>query len=71
MVNKPAVWVERVYERAEQKEAPKTDSVCGILSQMSVTNATLKIRTLSLTLVELAFTEDEYPASWMNGYKLS
>jgi hypothetical protein len=29
---------------------------------MSITNATLKIRTLSLTLVELAFGEDEYPA---------
>jgi len=29
---------------------------------MSITNATLKIRALSLTLVELAFGEDEYPA---------
>jgi hypothetical protein len=29
---------------------------------MSITNATLKIRTLSLTLVELAFGEDKYPA---------
>lgn len=36
------------------------ESVCSILSRMSITNATLKIRTLSLTLVELAFGEDEY-----------
>jgi hypothetical protein len=28
---------------------------------MSVTNAILKIRTLSLTLVELTFGENEYP----------
>jgi hypothetical protein len=28
---------------------------------MSLTNATLKIRTMPLTLLELAFTEDEYP----------
>jgi len=39
----------------------QTESVCAILSRMSITNATLKIRTLSLTLVELAFGEDEYP----------
>jgi hypothetical protein len=38
----------------------QTDSVCAILSRMSITNATLKIRTLSLTIVELAFGEDEY-----------
>jgi len=30
--------------------------------EWSITNATLKIRTLSLKLVELAFGEDEYPA---------
>jgi hypothetical protein len=36
------------------------ESMCSILSRMSITNATLKIRTLSLTLVELAFGEDEY-----------
>lgn len=41
--------------------AEQTESVCAILSKMSITNATLKIRTLSLTLVELAFGEDEYP----------
>jgi len=40
----------------------QTESVCAILSRMSITNATLKIRTLSLKLVELAFGEDEYPA---------
>jgi hypothetical protein len=28
---------------------------------MSITNATLKIRAFSLTLIELAFGEDEYP----------
>ena len=28
---------------------------------MSLTNATLKIRSMPLTLLELAFTEDEYP----------
>jgi len=39
----------------------QTESVCAILSRMSITNATLKIRTLSLTLIELAFGEDEYP----------
>jgi hypothetical protein len=42
--------------------AEQTESVCAILSRMSITNATLKIRTLSPTLVELAFGEDEYPA---------
>jgi hypothetical protein len=42
--------------------AEQTESICAILSRMSITNATLKIRTLSLTLVELAFGEDEYPA---------
>lgn len=41
---------------------PPTESVCAILSKMSITNATLKIRTLSLSLVELAFGEDECPA---------
>jgi len=40
---------------------PLSDSVCGALSKMSLTNATLKIRTMPLTLLELAFTEDEYP----------
>jgi hypothetical protein len=29
---------------------------------MSATTATLKIRGMSLTLIELAFSEDEYPA---------
>jgi hypothetical protein len=63
----------RVYEpwepsnRAKEPAYPdhrvveQTESVCAILSRMSTTNATLKIRTLSLTLVELAFGEDEYP----------
>lgn len=40
----------------------QTESVCAVLSRMSITNATLKIRILSLALVELAFSEDEYPA---------
>ena len=56
---KPSFWTDRVYER---EEPPQTDSVCVILSKMSLTNATLKIRSLSLTLVELAFSEDDYPA---------
>lgn len=47
----------RDHQAVEQSE-----SICAILSRMSITNATLKIRTLSLTLVELAFGEDEYPA---------
>jgi hypothetical protein len=66
-----------VYERDEPRKqqftidgdrahdhdySPQKDSVCSILSRMSITNATLKIRTLSLTLVELAFGEDDYPA---------
>lgn len=74
---KPTYWVDRVYERDEPRQQqvtnavdrahdpdyfPQTDSVCSILSSMSITNATLKIRTLPLTLVELAFGEDEYPA---------
>jgi hypothetical protein len=42
-------------------EARLTDSVCAVLSKMSVTTATLKIRSMSLHLVELAFAEDEYP----------
>jgi hypothetical protein len=41
---------------------PTNDSICSMLSKMSITNATLKIRALSLALVELAFNEDEYPA---------
>jgi len=43
-------------------EAPQTDSICVILSKMSLTNATLKIRTFSLSHVELTFSEDEYQA---------
>lgn len=46
----------------EHRVVEQTESVCAILSRMSITNATLKIRTLSPTLVELAFGEDEYPA---------
>jgi hypothetical protein len=76
-LRKPTYWVDRVYERDEPRKqqftnavdrahdhdySPLKDSVCSILSSMSITNATLKIRTLSLTLVELAFGEDEYPA---------
>lgn len=51
--SKPAYRDHRVVE--------DTESVCAILSRMSITNATLKIRTLPLALVELAFGEDEYP----------
>ena len=40
----------------------ETESVCAILSRMSIANATLKIRTFPLKLVELAFGEDDYPA---------
>jgi hypothetical protein len=47
---------------AKRSDAALTDTVCGILSKMSVTTATLKIRGMSLTLIELAFSEDEYPA---------
>lgn len=46
----------------DHQAVEQTESICAILSRMSITNATLKIRTLSLTLVELAFGEDEYPA---------
>lgn len=75
-LRKPTYWVDRVYERDEPRtqqstnavdrahdhvRPPQMDSVCSILSSMSITNATLKIRTLSLTLVELAFGEDEFP----------
>ena len=74
---KPTYWVDRVYERDEPRKqqlsnavdrvyesdySPYKDSVCSILSKMSITNATLKIRALSFTLVELAFGEDEYLA---------
>jgi hypothetical protein len=55
--NRPAEPSYRDHPVVEQ-----TESVCAILSRMSITNATLKIRTLSLTLIELAFGEDEYPA---------
>lgn len=48
----------------------QTESVCAILSRMVNTNTKLKIRTLSQTLVELAFGEDKYPAL-DEGYKLS
>jgi len=73
----PTYWIDRVHERdalLEQQStnaddtrhdngySPQKDSVCSILSSMSITNATLKVRTLSLTLIELAFGEDEYPA---------
>jgi Winged helix-turn-helix DNA-binding len=43
-------------------DLPTNDSICSMLSRLSITNATLKIRAFSLTLVELAFNEDEYPA---------
>ncbi len=45
----------------DDRVVQQTDSVCAILSKMSITNATLKIRAFSLTLIELAFGEDEYP----------
>lgn len=38
-----------------------SEGLCVILSRMSLTDATLKIRGMSLTLVELVFAEDEYP----------
>lgn len=63
-VHDPWVPSNRQTEPAyrNQPVVEQTESVCAILSRMSITNATLKIRTLSLTLVELAFGEDEYPA---------
>ena len=55
-------FLERPSRPSTKSESiPFTDSVCGILSKMSLTNATLKIRSMPLTLLELAFTEDEYP----------
>lgn len=62
--HEPWVPSNRATEPAygDRRVVEQTESVCAILSRMSITNATLKIRTLSLTLVELAFGEDEYPA---------
>jgi len=62
--HEPWVPSNRATEPAhrDHRVVEQTESVCAILSRMSITNATLKIRTLSLTLVELAFGEDEYPA---------
>ena len=40
--------------------APPDRTICGNLAQLSLTQATIKIRTLSLEIVELAFAEDEY-----------
>lgn len=51
----------RVNRTHETNEDLQPDSVCGILSTMSLTAATLKIRTMSLQIIELAFSEDEYP----------
>ena len=62
--HEPRVPSNRPTEPAyrDHRVVEQTESVCAILSRMSITNATLKIRALSLTLVELAFGEDEYPA---------
>lgn len=47
---------------SEQLNEPRlTQSLCAILSRLSVTDATLKIRSMPLVSVELAFAEDEYP----------
>jgi hypothetical protein len=61
--SEPSMPSSRATEPADRDDrvVEQTESVCSILSRMSITNATLKIRTLSLTLVELAFGEDEYP----------
>jgi hypothetical protein len=62
--HEPGVPCNRPKEPAygDHRVVEQSESVCAILSRMSITNATLKIRTLSLTLVELAFGEDEYSA---------
>lgn len=44
-----------------REAGPISEGLCVILSRMSITDATLKIRGMSLTLVELVFAEDEYP----------
>jgi len=59
----PTGSVSEAQSRPSHKHeiTPLNDSVCGVLSKMSLTNAALKIRSMPLTLLELAFTEDEYP----------
>lgn len=40
--------------------APQPISVCKALADLSMTQATIKIRTLSLEIVDLAFAEDDF-----------
>jgi hypothetical protein len=40
--------------------APQPISVCRALADLSMTQATLKIRTLSLEIIDLAFAEDDF-----------
>ena len=40
--------------------APQSKSVCRALADLSMTQATIKIRTLSLEIVDLAFAEDDF-----------
>ena len=46
------------------------NSICGSLSRLGVTDATLKIRGMNEHQINLAFAEDDYPCS-MTGFNLN
>lgn len=55
----PSVSVRESARKSEYKIIPEI-SICSNLAAMTKSNATIKIRGMSLDSVELAFQEDEY-----------
>jgi len=53
-------WYSRTAAPRPAPNPLPDQSICGTLTRLPITQATIKIRSLSLEIVQLAFEEDEY-----------
>ena len=53
-------WYSRTAALTPAPDSVPDQSICGTLARLPITQATIKIRSLSLEIVQLAFEEDEY-----------